>query len=372
MEDALKALDSDEDFGSDAEDDFYVQDELPVIKTTASNQRDLSVDFLNLTISDHGLIPPSVPVAPANTIAAPYLHESTPAATRRVTFQSESRVHESSRFCDIPAIAAPRVHESTPAPTLIAPVPARRVTPITASDLRVHGSSHLHDIPAIIHESTFAEAVLAHRVTPRPIAASELHVHGSSHFRDIPTIAAPRVHESTPAPTLTAPAEVVPACRVAPRPAYTIAASHVSESTSQIHELPTITACHVRESIPASTIAASQVSKYTRTNAFPLHETTSADVLSIITAIPPTPSKKKPSRGPTRTGFGRPSASGSSNILDLQKVSLFNNHISFLFNILPQDPAAGSSMGHGVAKDAENSGHSNTDLQQLLQVAKSY
>jgi hypothetical protein len=98
----------------------------------------------------------------------------------------------------------------------------------------------------------------------------------------------------------------------------------------------------------------------------------SADVLSIITAIPPTPSKKKPSRGPTRTGFGRPSASGSSNILDAQKVSLFNNHISFLFNVLLQDPAAGSSMGHGVAKDAENSGHSDTDLQQLLQVAKSY
>jgi hypothetical protein len=71
MDEALNALDSDGDFGSGAED-FYLQEE----PQAGTQHNELSVDFFNLTISDHGLILPSVPVAP---FTAPVVCESTPA-----------------------------------------------------------------------------------------------------------------------------------------------------------------------------------------------------------------------------------------------------------------------------------------------------
>jgi hypothetical protein len=71
MDDTLKALNSDEDYGDDA-DSWYMLEE-PEIQ-----HKKPAINLFNLTISDDGLIPPA---APTNTIVAPQICESTPRPT---------------------------------------------------------------------------------------------------------------------------------------------------------------------------------------------------------------------------------------------------------------------------------------------------
>jgi len=109
MDEALKALDSDEDIGGDV-DSWYVQDD-PEIQTN-----ELTVDFLNLTISDHGLIPPCVP--------ALQVCESTPQPSI-VTIIGLAPCH----LTPVNSVIAPHICESTPAPSIVCePIAASATT----------------------------------------------------------------------------------------------------------------------------------------------------------------------------------------------------------------------------------------------------
>jgi hypothetical protein len=88
-------------------------------------RNELSVDFLNLTISDHGLILPSVPVAPVNTYIAAQVRESTP-ARRRPTAAPQGRQPTPANAIAAPLIpiAAPHIHGPTAVPHVREPTPA--------------------------------------------------------------------------------------------------------------------------------------------------------------------------------------------------------------------------------------------------------
>jgi hypothetical protein len=189
MDEALKALDSDDDFGGDA-NSWYVQDEPDIQHDEPEIQYDepeiqrdkLSIDFFNLTLSDHGLIAPSIPVAPENTIVAAQVHESTPPpgmVAPRIRYANTiiaPHIHQSTHAPSIAALRirepmrepihtntiASQVRESTPAPTIVTPhicepTPAPQYNEPTHENAfvapRVCGSI-LTNVPQPLHETT--------------------------------------------------------------------------------------------------------------------------------------------------------------------------------------------------------------------------
>jgi hypothetical protein len=151
MDEALKALDSDEEFGDKA-DSWYVQDEPEVRRDGPEIHRnELTVDFFN---SDHAEIPPSIPAALTNTTIPPQIRTSTPAPIPRVR-------------------EPPQIREPTPANTITAPQ-AQVHGPIHDRSFlapRVRGFNDLdHDAAAQKVSTSFGQFLLSltsfHRIQP--------------------------------------------------------------------------------------------------------------------------------------------------------------------------------------------------------------
>ena len=207
MEEALKALDSDEEFGGDS---WYGQD-----GPDPHHPDNLSIDFVNFTISEHT----SVPVAaPANAIAAPQVREPTPAN----------------------AIIAPRVRESTPA-NAIAP---RVREPMPANAVAVPQVNAANTITPRVREPTPMNAIAPQVREPNPPNVIALRIREPTPMN---ANAAPRVREPNPANT------IAPRIRE-PTPVNAIAAPRVREPNP-----PNIIAPWIREPTPENAIAAPRV-----------------------------------------------------------------------------------------------------------------
>jgi hypothetical protein len=184
--------------------DFYLQDE----PQAGTQRNELSVDFFNLTISDHDLILPSVPVA---QFTAPMVREFTPAFNMVAPHvrgpAAASQIHANIPH---PSITASLFQEPT---TIHEPIPANAFA-VPCGLIFSHAAPHIHE-PTAVHEP--APANIPHRLI-LAIAAPRIHeptaVHettpANASCESIPTIVAPRIHktttvrESTPASAIAA------------------------------------------------------------------------------------------------------------------------------------------------------------------------
>ncbi len=120
MDEALKALDSDEDFG-DKTDSWYVQDKPEVRRDGPKIHRnELTIDFFNLNNSDHAEIPPFIPAVLRSTIIPPQIRTSTPVPIPHVHEPTTALQIRTSTPAPIPRVREPttavQIRTSAPAP----------------------------------------------------------------------------------------------------------------------------------------------------------------------------------------------------------------------------------------------------------------